>query len=172
MHTTQTIKLKAATRMMVKVRVDYSRRILEIQFADGQRGEIPFADIRGNTPRARLDFHDVQLPDPYVILVGASEGGPAEIPWDFARHYCEPEFESRERQRARAHRQTLGERIRRLREAMGLSQDELAKRAGIGRVTLSRIENGEQSPRLSTLEALAQALGISIEQLIIQDGEV
>ena len=44
------------------------------------------------------------------------------------------------------------------REALGLSQRELAKRAGISHTVISRIEGGEHSPSPKTLELLADAL--------------
>ena len=44
------------------------------------------------------------------------------------------------------------------RESMGISQRELAKRAGISHTVISRIEGGEHSPSPKTLERLADAL--------------
>jgi DNA-binding XRE family transcriptional regulator len=44
------------------------------------------------------------------------------------------------------------------REALGLSQRELAKRAGISHTVISRVEGGEHSPSPKTLERLADAL--------------
>jgi DNA-binding XRE family transcriptional regulator len=44
------------------------------------------------------------------------------------------------------------------REALGLSQRELAKRAGISHTVVSRIEQGEHTPSRKTLERLADAL--------------
>lgn len=44
----------------------------------------------------------------------------------------------------------------------GLSRGELAARAGIGRVTLSRWEHGEQEPSLRALEQLAAATGLTV----------
>lgn len=45
------------------------------------------------------------------------------------------------------------------REALGLSQRELAKRAGISHTVVSRIEGGDHSPSPKTLERLADVLG-------------
>ena len=56
----------------------------------------------------------------------------------------------------------LGERIRERREALGLSQVELATRAHIDIATLSKLENGrsgERGPTLSRLYQVATALG-------------
>ena len=47
-----------------------------------------------------------------------------------------------------------------------MTQAELSSNAGIGRVTLVRIENGEQSPRYETLIALSRALGRPLVELL------
>ena len=47
-------------------------------------------------------------------------------------------------------------KIRQLRERKGVSLRELARLAGVGAATLSRIESGEANPRLNTLEQLAR----------------
>ncbi len=59
----------------------------------------------------------------------------------------------------------LGDQIRRWRMARGLTQTQLESRAGLAHNALSRIENGAVSPRLDTIEALAEALEISVEEL-------
>lgn len=56
----------------------------------------------------------------------------------------------------------LGNSFRALREQKGLSQDALAKAAGIGRSTLVHLENGADV-RLSKITAVAEALNTSIE---------
>jgi ribosome-binding protein aMBF1 (putative translation factor) len=47
------------------------------------------------------------------------------------------------------------------RKAAGLTQQELAKRAGIRQETLSRIESGKHTPTLKTLKKIDRALGKS-----------
>lgn len=54
-------------------------------------------------------------------------------------------------------------RLIQLRESAGLSQYELAKRAGLTRQTLSRLEMGESVPTWPTVQLLAVALGVSCE---------
>jgi transcriptional regulator with XRE-family HTH domain len=51
--------------------------------------------------------------------------------------------------------------LRAVRIAAGLSQDELAFRAGMTRNYVGALERGEQSPTLRTLDKLAEALGVS-----------
>lgn len=54
----------------------------------------------------------------------------------------------------------LGAELRGLRNKRGLSQDELAKAAGIGKRTLVRIEQGERSMNVGQLYQVCRALGI------------
>jgi transcriptional regulator with XRE-family HTH domain len=52
--------------------------------------------------------------------------------------------------------------LRHWREKRGYSVRELARRAGVGFVTVSRIENGHMSPTVAMLEKLGRALGIGL----------
>ena len=61
---------------------------------------------------------------------------------------------------------SFGEHVRGLRKRAGLSQRELAARAGIDFTYLSKIENGRvDPPGEATLRALAVALGAEVEDL-------
>lgn len=53
-----------------------------------------------------------------------------------------------------------GEAIRRFREALFLSQRDLAERAGVTQATISRLEHGLQDAQGGTIRKLAGALGI------------
>ena len=60
---------------------------------------------------------------------------------------------------------TFGARIRSLRRDMGLSQEELAHRAGIHVTYLSGIERGRRNPALKNIRAIAGALDIRVVEL-------
>lgn len=62
----------------------------------------------------------------------------------------------------------LSENLRMLRELRGLSQDQLARMAGIPRPTWTALESGSANPTLSVLLRAARALGVSIDELINQ----
>jgi transcriptional regulator with XRE-family HTH domain len=62
-------------------------------------------------------------------------------------------------------RTALGSRLRQLRAARNLSQEALARRAGINRSFYSRIENGAQSPTVDKLHDIAAALHVHIAEL-------
>ena len=55
---------------------------------------------------------------------------------------------------------TIGGRLATLRESKELSQDKLAKMAGIDRKTINRIENEHFSPSIDTLFRICKALKI------------
>ncbi len=59
----------------------------------------------------------------------------------------------------------VGEQIRIWRRHRRLTQAQLEERAGLAHNAVSRIENGEVSPRLETVESLALAMSVSVEQL-------
>lgn len=61
-------------------------------------------------------------------------------------------------------------RIATLREEMGITQAELAHRADIRVGTLSDIETGKGNPRLSTLDAIALGLGVTVLELFSEEG--
>ena len=84
------------------------------------------------------------------------------------RHYCDQSYRPTVEAIARQGRHTLGERIRQFRESAGFTQEALARSADIGRVTLVRLENGEQTPRFKTLAAVAQALGKQVQDLLTE----
>ena len=62
--------------------------------------------------------------------------------------------------------QTLGQRIRAAREALGESQVNLADSAGISQGYLSQLETDEREPTLSIAARLAQALEVSLDELV------
>jgi transcriptional regulator with XRE-family HTH domain len=65
----------------------------------------------------------------------------------------------------------FGLRIRALRAAAGLTQEDLAARCGLFRTYMSRIETGAANPTLTMIHALAQSLGVEVCDLF-KDGEV
>ena len=139
---------------------------IELSFADGFKGLIPFADVPEIKERSALS--SLELPNPYEMVLETVRGERVEVPWDFARHYCDESYRPTVEAIAMRGRQTLGERIRQFRESAGLTQEALARAADIGRVTLVRLEKGEQTPRFKTLNAIAQALGIRVPELLLE----
>ncbi len=62
----------------------------------------------------------------------------------------------------------LGDNIRTFRKLKGLSQEDLAGMCNLHRTYVGSVERGERNVTLSTLEAIAEALGVSVEKLLIE----
>ena len=62
-----------------------------------------------------------------------------------------------------ATRERMGMRIAALRKLAGLSQEQLAERAGLQRTHISRIEAGKYAVTLETVQAIAEALGMTVD---------
>jgi transcriptional regulator with XRE-family HTH domain len=57
-------------------------------------------------------------------------------------------------------------RVKQLREARGMTQAALAKKAGLSRGYLARLETARQDPRVSIVEKLARALRVPPSKLL------
>jgi len=77
----------------------------------------------------------------------------------------------------------IGQRLRQLRQRLGLSQRELARRAGVSNATISMIEANQVSPSVAALKQVLSALDIGIadffassesasEQIVFRAGEL
>jgi len=66
----------------------------------------------------------------------------------------------------------LARRVKRLRERANMSQQSLAVAAGLSMSMVSLIEQGQrENPRASTLKALARALNVTVDELLLEEGE-
>ena len=160
----EAVLVKNANRMMTAASLLEDG--IELGFADGLKGLLPYADVPEIGERAAVS--GLELPNPYEMVVETVRGERVEIPWDFARHYCDASYRPTIEAIAMRGRRTVGARIRQSRESAGLTQESLAPAAGIGRVTLLRLEKGEQTPRFKTLDAIAKALGIGVTELLVE----
>ena len=61
----------------------------------------------------------------------------------------------------------FGERVRKLRQSKGWSQEDLAFKAGMHRTCLGGIERGERNPSLRNIAAIAKALGVTLSELFL-----
>ena len=70
-----------------------------------------------------------------------------------------------------AHSEDASVGLAALRRANGLTQEELAVRAGVGSATVARLEHGEGRPRRATLRVLALVLGCDPTDLLPSTNE-
>ena len=62
--------------------------------------------------------------------------------------------------------QRFGHQLQRLRTRRGLTQEQLAVKAGLARVYVTKLEQGEPDPTLTMLVRLAKALRVSVTELL------
>jgi len=65
----------------------------------------------------------------------------------------------------------LGNAIKSTRSALGISQEELAARAGLHRTYVSDVERGARNPSLESVDKLARALELSLPRLLERAGD-
>lgn len=75
------------------------------------------------------------------------------------------------KRRAAVVRERFGDAIRARREGLGLTQEDLADKAGIHRTYLSDVERGTRNVSLVNVERLARALGETMADLFRRVGE-
>ncbi|MBX7106640.1 MAG: helix-turn-helix transcriptional regulator [Gemmataceae bacterium] len=65
-------------------------------------------------------------------------------------------------------RERFGDAVRTRREKLGLTQEDLAEKAGIHRTYLSDVERGSRNVSLVNIERLARGLGLRIGDLFAE----
>ena len=66
-------------------------------------------------------------------------------------------------------RKLVGRNAARLRQAAGLTQEELAERSGFSQQYISKLERGRRNPTIVTLYELAEGLGVTPADLVRPD---
>ena len=65
--------------------------------------------------------------------------------------------------------ENIGQRIRQLRESRGMTQSKLQAGSLVSRSYLSRIESGQMTPSIGTLEKISEALGIGLNRFFVPE---
>lgn len=60
----------------------------------------------------------------------------------------------------------LGNNLKRIRTQNGITQGDIAKSLGVSRGFVSNLENGKTNPTLATITRLANAVGVTTDELL------
>jgi len=60
----------------------------------------------------------------------------------------------------------LGKNLKKIRTAKKMSQGDISRSLDVHRAYISGIENGKRNPTLATIEKLANALRVSVDELL------
>ncbi|WP_119689039.1 helix-turn-helix domain-containing protein [Clavibacter michiganensis] len=66
---------------------------------------------------------------------------------------------------------TIASNLRKARKSMGLTQEQLSERTGIPVATLKKYEGGKQPPPGDRIGALARALAVSADDIVLEESE-
>ena len=105
--------------------------------------------------------------DAYYFTVQLKSGKEYIVIWDFILHMCEEKYEFHKSKAVESISSVeIGKRIKEARNKKGLRQLDMAKKTGILRANIARIESGKHDPSLETLERISEALGIPVAGLL------
>jgi DNA-binding XRE family transcriptional regulator len=139
-------------------------RALAVSFVNGDRFEVPVEALLkrdgGNATWTRLRIAETR--DVLEVPVGENT---TEIPWDRVRCIADPAFRRHLANQAAKSARRVGSRLRYLRQQSGLTQEAVARSAGLSRVTISRLENGALQPIYETLVRVLAAMGRSVQDM-------
>jgi DNA-binding XRE family transcriptional regulator len=126
------------------------------------RKDIPEDD---NTKIKNYDMDE----DRYHFTVYLESGAKYEVVWDFVRYICDEKYEyHKSKTKEGISSEKIGTKISQLRELKKLTQEGLAKKTGIQRANVARIEGGKHYPSLETLENIAEALEVPIAKFLVK----
>jgi transcriptional regulator with XRE-family HTH domain len=66
----------------------------------------------------------------------------------------------------------IAKKLKKIREAKGMTAKQVISAVDMGAAMYSRIENGKTEPSLSTLEKIAKALGVSLADFFTDDNKL
>ena len=159
---------ESGTRERMMTNVESSSRGLNVSFADGLVSLVPWDNIR--EVHTRSDVLSIEISTPYEVIIRTRDGRVAEIPWDFARYFGDPEYREGNAELASRGRDIFARRLHRLRCKSNLSQRDLAERSGLDKGAIERIEDAVEDPTLEVIRKLAVAMGRPVQELMVDDG--
>ncbi|MBI5244270.1 MAG: helix-turn-helix transcriptional regulator [Elusimicrobia bacterium] len=152
-----------AAKRMRRAVIEADAKTLQVEFHNGETFRVHKGALAGldASPLSRVSLSKWG----YDFTVFQASGRKVRVPWDAVRHLCDPDYEHSPERAPVEPKPRVAANIRALRKARGISSYELARRTGIARPNIARIENARTSPSLTTLEKIAKALGVPVAGL-------
>ncbi len=140
-----------------------------VVFGDGDNAVVATTRLAPRGPR-ELDWRCLTVEDSSYLHIPAlpdANRDAADIPSFDIRALSDAEFAAHLDYAAREAARRVGERVRMLREARGLSVEDVAIRSGVTESLLTRIERGQQRDvDFPTLEPILAAMGYSLKDIL------
>ncbi len=158
--------MKPWTRSAMQIaacRYDRHGGLLTVSFRNGDRFEVPVEALLDSSNAASWDH--LRIGETQDVLEIPVADGIAEIPWDRIRCVADPVYRQHLANQAVRSARRIAGRLRQLRREMGLTQEAVARSAGVARVTISRLESGQLPPTYQTLVRVLAAMGKNVGDL-------
>jgi DNA-binding XRE family transcriptional regulator len=154
--------------VVIDVRWVEPERNIWIEFSDGLRRTIAWRALALDAvdPPLRPATVRVGRADPESVEFLDARGGVFDIDAASLRAMLDPDAARRQFAVAEAAAQSLGERLRARRLALGVTQEQLASRSGLTQEMISHLERGRHQPRFATLDRYARGLGLPVAGLL------
>lgn len=138
---------------------------VHVQFRDGVEGTMQTKKMNPDDPLVDLIPSSLDDSGGLEVTFVTESGERISYPWDYFRRDIDKEFQREEEEIARQELRAMGRQVKKLRKEQDITQEELARRAGIGRATVSRLERGEREPSFRTLMKISHALRVPLQAL-------
>lgn len=143
---------------------DPQHQQVKVQFFDGDIVAVPTKHLTDHRDRD-IEWQCLDVEDSMHVHVPTG-GDPVEIPGFAIRSLTDAAFAAHLARRAEESARRVGERLRALRKARGLTAKEVAERAGVAPLTITRIELGQHDVVFTTLEKILAAMGCTLRELV------
>ncbi len=139
---------------------------VSIRFRNRDEFHIRASSLWQNRPGKAL-WNRIRVdPETHGALLIPSPGGELqEIPGDVIRMVTNADYRAHVVRLASDWADQIGRHLSAFRKARGLTQKSLAEAAGLGRVSLAKVETGKVEPSFSTVVKLLAAMGASVQDL-------
>ncbi len=140
-------------------KVDYmeTEKVFACTFKDMKKFFLKRSDVPDNVDAkiGRIVVDDLG----YHFTVEYASGEKSVVPWDFVKYHCDEQYQFHKAKESKnISAKEIGKRIKELRSAAKLTQQDLADKTDIQRANIARIEAGNHYPSLETIEKIAAAL--------------
>lgn len=151
---------------LIDVRFLPDQRQFRVQFGDGRTGTFGLDEI-GLSEREDLIPESATVGEfGTTVELATVSGGLFEIDGAALRALVDEDLRRQIAEQGKNQTIALGGLLREKRKQAGLTQAELGERAGLDQAVISRIERGRVRPRIDTLRQFANALDLSVGQLL------
>jgi DNA-binding XRE family transcriptional regulator len=142
---------------------------LWLEFGDGLRASVAWGEVGVDEQQLGLLMETASSAEDLASVEFLQASGEIfDVDAGLLRARVDKKHASRVAARATQSRQTVGDRAKARRQAVGMTQTEVAEQSGLDQALISKLERGKHRPRFDTLSRYAGALGLTVSELLAE----